>query len=148
MGPAQQRSNHHLLYLNMNYQHINQYMKQGSRRNALIKGPLYYTYKYTHSYPSGKIWFSIQLDKFPIQCIGKTLIKKITLHYFQKIKCVLFLTSWWLRNSFKYDVLKSKRFRVSNSKRKLSWNAIGDALPAQHNKKRRQLTHRSLLPHC
>ena len=55
-------------------------MKQGSRRNALIKGPLYYTYMYTHSYPSSArfdfFFFLLKMDKFPIQCIRKTLIKK------------------------------------------------------------------------
>lgn len=80
--------NHHLLYLNVNYQNVTS-MTQGSRRNALIKGPLYYTYKYTHSYASSARFdfFLIQLDKFPIQCIGKTLIKKITLHYFKNQVC-------------------------------------------------------------
>ena len=72
-------------------------MKQGSRRNALIKGPLYYTYMYTHSYPPSArfdfFFFFFFTTNGQVSCSvhKKNTDQKITLHYF-KNQVLSFLT--------------------------------------------------------
>ena len=100
------------LHFNENYRNATS-MKQGSRREALIKGPLYYTYMHIHSYPSffSFIFISwrlitsqhthilLQQDLifliFFLNTTGqasysvhkKNTDKKITLHYFKNQVC-------------------------------------------------------------
>lgn len=64
-------------------------MKQGSRRNALIKGPLYYTYMYTHSYPSSArfdFFFFTTNGQVSYSVHKKNADQKIT-HYFKNQVC-------------------------------------------------------------